>query len=90
MPKPNVSHRFDYEYIDSISSFIDKCSSENMQCHKIYIEDRVSAPIAEDELPQVLYKGKKGEANDADAIPTQFYRYSTPNLNKAILALFNY
>ena len=90
MSKPNVNHNFDYEYMNKISSFIDKCSSENMLCHNQYIDDIMNAPISEDELSYVLRKAKNGKAGGADAIPTEFYKYSTPNLNKAILALFNY
>ena len=90
MSKPNVNHNFDYEYMNKISSFIDKCSSENVLCHNQYIDDMMNAPISEDELSYVLRKAKNGKAGGADAIPTEFYKYSTPNLNKAILALFNY
>ena len=67
---------------------IDKCSSENVLCHNQYIDDIMNAPISEDELSYVLSKAKNGKAGGADAIPTEFYKYSTPNLNKAILALF--
>ena len=90
MSKPNVNHNFDYEYMNKISSFIDKCSSENVLCHNQYIDDIMNAPISEDELSYVLRKAKNGKAGGADAIPTEFYKYSTPNLSKAILALFNY
>ena len=46
MSKPNVNHNTDYEYMNRISLFIDKCISENVLCHNQYIDDIMNTPIS--------------------------------------------
>ena len=78
------------EYMDKISSFISEWSPDNALCQDPYINDIMDAPIIRYELEQVLRKAKIGKAGRADAIPLEFYKYSSEPVRKAILALFNY
>ena len=88
--QPNYDHNFDYKFMDKITSFIDECSPDNTFCHDKLVDEMMNAPISETELSFVLCKAKCGKAGGVDGIPTEFYKYSSDTLTKAILVLFNY